>query len=84
MMTQLVGEYEAAIFIGFTKPESVDHLLMVGSFQNSQNKGRNGNGAALAVLGFTPAEAAAVLKTIDVDKLSIEDIIREALTKSLK
>ena len=40
--------------------------------------------AALAVLGFTPAEAAAVLKTIDIDKLSIEDIIREALTKSLK
>jgi len=40
--------------------------------------------AALAVLGFTPAEAAAVLKTIDVDKLSIEDIIREALTNSLK
>jgi hypothetical protein len=24
---------------------------MVGSFQNGQNKGRNGNGAALAVLG---------------------------------
>ena len=40
--------------------------------------------AALAVLGFTPAEAAAVLKTIDIDKLSIEDIIREALAKSLK
>ena len=40
--------------------------------------------AALAVLGFTPSEAAAVLKTIDVDNLSIEDIIREALAKSLK
>ena len=40
--------------------------------------------AALAVLGFTPAEAAAVLKTIDVENLSIEDIIREALAKSLK
>ena len=40
--------------------------------------------AALAVLGFTPAEAAAVLRTIDVDRLSVEDIIREALAKSLK
>lgn len=40
--------------------------------------------AALAVLGFTPNEAAAVLRTIDVDNLSIEDIIREALAKSLK
>ena len=40
--------------------------------------------AALAVLGFTPAEAAAVLKTIDINNLSIEDIIREALAKSLK
>ena len=51
MMTQLVGEHETAVFIGLTKPESIDHLLMVGSFQNGQNKGRNGNGAALAVLG---------------------------------
>ena len=40
--------------------------------------------AALAVLGFTPAEAASILKTIDIDNLSIEDIIREALAKSLK
>ena len=40
--------------------------------------------AALAVLGFTPAEAASILRTIDVDKLSVEDIIREALAKSLK
>ena len=40
--------------------------------------------AALAVLGFTPGEAAAVLRTIDVENLSIEDIIREALAKSIK
>ena len=40
--------------------------------------------AALAVLGFTPAEAASILRTIDVDNLSVEEIIREALAKSLK
>ena len=51
MMTQLVGKHEAAVFIGLTKPESIDHLLMVGSFQNGQNKGSNSDGAALAVLG---------------------------------
>ena len=51
MVTQLIGEHETAVFIGLTKPEAGDHLLMVGSFQNRQNKGRNGNGAALAVLG---------------------------------
>ena len=40
--------------------------------------------AALAVLGFTPAEANAVMKHIDVENLSVEDIIKEALKRSLK
>ena len=40
--------------------------------------------AALGVLGFTPAEAGAVLKKIDVESLSVEDIIRQALKNSIK
>ena len=40
--------------------------------------------AALGVLGFTPAEVGAVLKKIDIDSLSVEDIIRQALKSSIK
>ncbi len=39
---------------------------------------------ALLVLGFTRAEAQNALKTIDVSKLSVEDIIKEALKKLMK
>ena len=39
---------------------------------------------ALLVLGYTRAEAQNVLKTIDVQALSIEDIIKEALKKLMK
>ncbi len=39
---------------------------------------------ALGVLGFTSSEAAAVLKTIDTAEMSIEDIVREALRRSIK
>lgn len=39
---------------------------------------------ALLVLGFTRAEAQNALKTIDVTKLSVEDIIKEALKKLMK
>ncbi len=39
---------------------------------------------ALLVLGFTRAEAQNALKTIDVAKLSVEDIIKEALKKLMK
>ncbi len=39
---------------------------------------------ALLVLGYTRAEAQNVLKTIDVQALSIEDIIKEALKKLMR
>lgn len=38
--------------------------------------------AALTVLGFTPNEASAILRTIDVEALSLEDIIKQALKQS--
>ena len=40
--------------------------------------------AALAVLGYGSAEIAAVLKDIDMDALSLEDVIRQALKKMMK
>ena len=39
---------------------------------------------ALMVLGYTRAEAQNALKTIDIQALSIEDIIKEALKKLMK
>lgn len=41
-------------------------------------------GAALAVLGYGPAEIAAALKGLDLEALSLEDIIRQALRKMVK
>ena len=38
--------------------------------------------AALTVLGFAPTEASALLRRIDVDALSLEEIIKEALKLS--
>lgn len=40
--------------------------------------------AALAVLGYQPGEIAAVLKGIDLDGMSLEEIIRQALKKMVK
>ena len=40
--------------------------------------------AALAVLGYGSAEIAAALKDIDMDALSLEDVIRQALKKMMK
>ncbi len=40
--------------------------------------------AALAVLGYGSAEIAAALRGIDVDALSLEDIIRQSLKKMMK
>ena len=39
---------------------------------------------ALLVLGYTRAEAQKALRTIDIQALSIEDIIKEALKKLMK
>jgi len=40
--------------------------------------------AALAVLGYSQAEISMALRNIDVDVLSVEEIIREVLKQSLK
>ncbi len=40
--------------------------------------------AALAVLGYTPAEIHTALRGIPMDELSLEDIIRQALKKMMK
>ena len=40
--------------------------------------------AALAVLGYSTAEIGAALKGIDLDALSLEDIIKQALKKMVK
>ena len=40
--------------------------------------------AALAVLGYSPGEIAVALKGIDLDTLSLEDIIKQALKKMVK
>ena len=50
----------------------------------AQNSKQSEAAAALSVLGFTPQEAGAVLKSIDVENLSVEDIIREALKRTVK
>ena len=40
--------------------------------------------AALAVLGYSQTEIGMALKGIDVDSLSLEDIIKQALKKMMK
>ncbi len=40
--------------------------------------------AALAVLGYSPAEVAVALKGVDVDALPLEEIVRQALKKMVK
>ena len=40
--------------------------------------------AALTVLGYTPGEINAAMKTIEADKLTAEEIIKEILKRSLK
>lgn len=39
---------------------------------------------ALAVLGYTPGEISALMRTVDFESLTTEEIIREALKSSLK
>ena len=40
--------------------------------------------AALAVLGYSPAEITAALKGLDLEKLTLEEIVRQALRKMVK
>jgi Holliday junction DNA helicase RuvA len=48
-----------------------------------QNKGSEAS-AALAVLGYSQAEVSLALKDIDVETLSLEEIVRHALKKMVK
>ena len=71
--------------------------LAKGQTLSSQGEGYGGTGvtvipenkfseatAALAVLGYSQAEIGAALKGIDIDGLSLEEIIRQALKKMMK
>ena len=40
--------------------------------------------AALAVLGYSQSEIAVVLKGVDLDALTLEDVIKQALKKMVK
>ena len=40
--------------------------------------------AALAVLGYSQSETAAALKGIDLDSLTLEQVIKQALKKMVK
>lgn len=40
--------------------------------------------AALTVLGYNPAEISAAMRTVDMESLSVEEIIREILKNALK
>ena len=40
--------------------------------------------AALTVLGYNPSEIGAAMRTVDMESLSVEEIIREILKKALK
>lgn len=44
----------------------------------------NDASAALAVLGFSSMEITALLKTIDVESFTVEEIVKQALAMSLK
>ncbi|MEG2138938.1 MAG: Holliday junction branch migration protein RuvA, partial [Oscillospiraceae bacterium] len=48
-----------------------------------QNKASEA-GAALAVLGYGPADISAALRGIDMENLPLEDIIRQALKGMMK
>ena len=45
---------------------------------------QNKSSAALAVLGYSPAEIAVALKGLDLEGLSLEEIVRQALRKMIK
>ena len=48
-----------------------------------QNKSSEAT-AALAVLGYSPAEIAVALKGLDLEGLSLEELVRQALRKMIK
>ncbi len=54
-----------------------------GTLAQTGSKGSEA-ASALAVLGYTPNEITAALKNVDVERLSLEEIIRQALKFMLK
>ena len=50
----------------------------------AQNNKAGEAAAALAVLGYSPAEIAVALKGLDLEGLSLEEIVRQALRKMIK
>ncbi|MBO5937998.1 MAG: Holliday junction branch migration protein RuvA [Clostridia bacterium] len=69
--------------IGFTSDDS-GILANEPTFVASSSSKRSDALEALMALGYSKNEATAVLKTIDVDALELDDIIRLALKKIMK
>lgn len=63
--------------------EGAVYPAAVSSASPDSQKVRDVN-AALTVLGYTPGEINAAMKTIETDKLTAEEIIKEILKRSLK
>lgn len=56
----------------------------VDNNSNGVNTNRADASAALTILGYSQSEISAALKKIDVDSLSLENVIKEALKQMLK
>ena len=69
--------------MGESLVEGVVYPAVPSSASPDSQKVRDVN-AALTVLGYTPGEINAAMKTIETDKLTAEEIIKEILKRSLK
>jgi Holliday junction DNA helicase RuvA len=69
--------------MGESLVEGVVYPAVPSSASPDSQKVRDVN-AALTVLGYTPGEISAAMKTIETDKLTAEEIIKEILKRSLK
>ena len=71
-----VGRETAALkAAGYTAP---------GGGAGQQGSNQRDAAAALAVLGYSQGEISAAMRSIDTDALTVEEIIREVLKKSVK
>ena len=62
-----------------------DLSVSLPSVPAEQGSGKSNDvAAALAVLGYSPAEIAAALRKVDISALTVEEAIREVLKTSLK
>ena len=69
--------------MGESLVEGVVYPAVPSSVSPDSQKVKDVN-AALTVLGYTPGEINAAMKTIETDKLTAEEIIKEILKRSLK